>query len=86
MFVHIHFQKYNRYGFWEAIYITTLGVQNNNNAVIIIIVVKSFCFISKAFSFVICTDSFSLKRLLLLLQIISVPDPYFCSINSFPKP
>ena len=37
---------------------------------------------------VICTDSFSLKRLLLLLQIISVseiPDPYCCNINSFPK-
>ena len=28
MFVHIHFQKYNRYGFWEAIYITTIGVLN----------------------------------------------------------
>ena len=28
MFVHIHFQKYNRYGFWEAIYITTIGVWN----------------------------------------------------------
>ena len=26
MFVHIHFQKYNRYGFWEAIYVTTIGV------------------------------------------------------------
>ena len=28
MFFHIHFQKYNRYGFWEAIYITTIGVWN----------------------------------------------------------
>ena len=28
MFVHIHFQKYNRYGFWEAIDITTIGVWN----------------------------------------------------------
>ena len=27
MFVSIHFQKYNRYGFWEAIY-TTIGVWN----------------------------------------------------------
>ena len=28
MFVHIHFQKYNRYGFCEAIYITKIGVWN----------------------------------------------------------
>ena len=28
MFVHMHFQKYNRYGFWEAIYIATIGVWN----------------------------------------------------------
>ena len=28
MFVHIHFPKYNRYRFWEAIYITKIGVWN----------------------------------------------------------
>ena len=28
MFVHIYFQKYNRFGFCEAIYITTIGVWN----------------------------------------------------------
>ena len=28
MFVHIHFQKYNRYGFWEAIYTTKIGLWN----------------------------------------------------------
>ena len=28
MFVHIHFQKYNHYGFWEAIYTTKIGVWN----------------------------------------------------------
>ena len=26
MFVHIHFQKFNRYGFREAIYNTKIGV------------------------------------------------------------
>ena len=35
MFVHIHFQKNNSYGFWEAIYMSMS-------------VVKSFCFIRKA--------------------------------------
>ena len=28
MFDNIHFQKYNRYGFWEAIYITKIVVWN----------------------------------------------------------
>ena len=32
MFVHIQFQKYNRYDFWEAIYITKIGVWNLDKA------------------------------------------------------